>query len=233
MQQKSKIFFNDSCSRDTALSTRYKHITRYFWSTCTCSYQPACWLLVASLISSTVAPTIMDFLRGMHRSGPPHLLTQVPTDNLTFTDYLIQNLSPNILKIFTSHTSIYWTLFKYALAARSYVQPLVTRLLGAPDILSFVLLAILLFISLKVFGMVRRMMMFWVNLGMTVGLWGGTALLGFWVYSRGVEGAVEDARGLWNICWGQYQHWRDQAEGNRGVKGRSGAGSSDEGRGWF
>ena len=46
------------------------------------------------------------------------------------------------------------------------------------------------------------MMMFWVNLGMTVGLWLGMAVLGVWVYSRGVEGVVGDARGLWDVCCG-------------------------------
>ncbi|KAI4191368.1 MAG: hypothetical protein L6R41_000155 [Letrouitia leprolyta] len=61
-----------------------------------------------------------------------------------------------------------------------------------PSLVSLALLAILLVISLKVFDMVRRTVIYWISLAIRLIIYVGVVIVGMWVYQRGVEQSLED-----------------------------------------
>lgn len=108
---------------------------------------------------------------------------------------------------------------------RSYLLPLLDQITKKPDLASIVLLLIILFLSLRILNMLWRAVMFWVRLAYRVVFWGGLVMAGLWIYSRGVDGAVEDV-GYWTGIWTkEYEYWKDQAEAARLVGNRMGQGN--------
>ena len=61
-----------------------------------------------------------------------------------------------------------------------------------PDLATLALLAILLFMSLKLLNMLRRQVMYWISLGFRLALWTGIGLIGFYVYQRGLDQSLKD-----------------------------------------
>lgn len=78
------------------------------------------------------------------------------------------------------------------------------------------MLLILLLVSLKILDMLYRAVLFWVRLAVQIAIYGTIALVGFWVYTRGFEGAFNDAQELVNhysAVWNKdYAHYKKQAE---------------------
>jgi len=99
-------------------------------------------------------------------------------------------------------------------------QPLITRLTTQPDLASVLLLLALLFISFRILDMAYRAFLFWVRLAFQVLLWGSIAGLGLWMYTKGVDGVVEDAQNLGSFFAGQYEKYRLEFEAERMAGGQ-------------
>lgn len=69
--------------------------------------------------------------------------------------------------------------------------------------------------------MLVNTVMFWVRLVCRVAFWGGLALVGFWMWTRGPEGVVADAQ-MWAGRWAQeYRYFSEQQqEAARMARGR-------------
>lgn len=58
--------------------------------------------------------------------------------------------------------------------------------------------------------MMYRAVLFWVKLAYQIAIWGGIAILGFWLYNRGVDGFVEDVSGLAEYWTGEYHKYKGE-----------------------
>lgn len=79
--------------------------------------------------------------------------------------------------------------------------------------------------------MAYRAVMFWVRLVVQLVVWGSAAVLGMWVWNRGVEGAVEDIQGLTEYWMGQFEYFKGEVDRNKEVEKakRGTAGSRGDG----
>jgi hypothetical protein len=87
-----------------------------------------------------------------------------------------------------------------------------------PDLVQILILAVILFISLKVLDYARRLIMFWVVLAFRLVFWGSLLGLGLYVYRVGVENAGRDLGWVWGVVMGFVEDFqaRAAASGNRG-----------------
>jgi len=126
----------------------------------------------------------------------------------------------------------------------SYLRPLYnltsstlnSALNETPSLSTLALLALLLLFSLKALDMLRRTVMYWFGFAMRMGMWGAVAIVGVYVWQRGVEGSAEDLGVLWE--WAM-QMWEEQSQHAQGYQGgarkghkgaRKGAGKAPRGR---
>ncbi|KAF2120737.1 nuclear pore assembly and biogenesis-domain-containing protein [Lophiotrema nucula] len=130
-------------------------------------------------------------------------------------DYL--NVLPRFLP-----PSIYNTLFTTLTTAfglfrtlQAHLTPLFTRIINQPDITSLLIVAVVLLVSLKILDMAYRAVMFWVNLVVKLVLWGGIAILGVWMWNRGIDGFVDDVQELVEYWMDQYQNFSSEVKGAR------------------
>ncbi|KAF2869885.1 nuclear pore assembly and biogenesis-domain-containing protein [Massariosphaeria phaeospora] len=137
-------------------------------------------------------------------------------------------LPPTLLSPLLTFLTTSFGVFK---ALQTHLSPLLARLATQPDVASILVLVTVLFVSFKILGMAYRAVMFWVKLAVRLALWGGIALVGLWVWSRGVEGFVDDVQGLAAFWMGEYERfggevkaWQREKEGQirmeTGAKGR-------------
>lgn len=94
-----------------------------------------------------------------------------------------------------------------------------------PDLVQILILAIILFISLKVLDYARRVIMFWVMLAFRLVFWGSLLGLGLYVYRVGVENAGRDLGWVWGVVQGFVEDFQARAANNAGGSGWSGAGA--------
>lgn len=62
----------------------------------------------------------------------------------------------------------------------------------APDMGTLVLLAIVLFISIKFLDILRRTILGWIKMVLKLGMWVLVAAVGLYVWQRGLEQSLED-----------------------------------------
>lgn len=68
--------------------------------------------------------------------------------------------------------------------------------------------------------MLVNTVMFWIRLAARVAFWGGLAIVGFWMWSRGPEGVIEDL-GFWSGRWTEeYRYFTERQETARMARGR-------------
>ncbi|KAF2668025.1 hypothetical protein BT63DRAFT_403583 [Microthyrium microscopicum] len=98
-------------------------------------------------------------------------------------------------------------------SANAMITNLVQRVSStSPSLGSIAMLLIILFLSLKLLGMLYRAVMFWVFLAVRIAFFGSLALAAMWMYTRGPEGAMEDIQ-YWSGYWtGEYHRWERQAQ---------------------
>lgn len=90
----------------------------------------------------------------------------------------------------------------------TYLEPYiinpVSSLLASstPDLVSILLLALILLISLKVLDYARRVIVFWVMLVLRLAFWGAVIGLAYYVYKVGWEDAVEGLGWAWGVAEG-------------------------------
>jgi hypothetical protein len=95
----------------------------------------------------------------------------------------------------------------------STLQTTLTKLLGtivsststSPSLGSIALVLVILFLSLKILGILYRTIIWWLSLAVRVGLVGGGILMAGWVYSRGPDGAVADVQYYGDYWMREYQ----------------------------
>lgn len=178
----------------------------------------------------------MDIIQGKHHPPPPHATTEATnalSSNKDWATHLLHT-NNNDLSPYLRQALYYTTTLTTYLHA--YLLPLITSLTQKPDLATIALLLVIFFISLKILNMLWQAVMFWVRLASRVVFWGGAVVIGFWLYTRGPEGVVEDC-GYWVRAWGQeYQYWKEQEEGARMARGRqqpfAGKGGVGAGAGW-
>ncbi|KAF2264525.1 hypothetical protein CC78DRAFT_568229 [Lojkania enalia] len=105
-----------------------------------------------------------------------------------------------LLTTITTSLSIFKTL-------QAYLAPLLTRITTQPDIASLLVLAALLFLSLKLLDMAYRAVMFWVKLVFKLVLWGAIMFVSLWIYRRGFDGFVEDVEELAHFWSEEYENF--------------------------
>ncbi|KAJ5494309.1 Nuclear pore assembly and biogenesis protein APQ12 [Penicillium fimorum] len=71
-----------------------------------------------------------------------------------------------------------------------------------PDLLSIFLLAVILFVSIKIIDYAYRVVMFWVTLAFRLVFWGSILGVGWYVYSVGIENAGRDFGWIWGVVYG-------------------------------
>ncbi|MCJ1406899.1 hypothetical protein MMC19_000969 [Ptychographa xylographoides] len=133
---------------------------------------------------------------------------------------LLQDYLPTLFNLYATYYAPYepyirpfWRYF-YIAQAYSYkylfptiwpIYRLVTILLSRalsdpPDLITLAVLAVILFASLKVIGILQRQIMYWISIGVKLLMYMSVALLGIYVYQRGFDQALEDfgwLAGLW------------------------------------
>lgn len=71
-----------------------------------------------------------------------------------------------------------------------------------PDLVSLLLLAILLLVSLKILDYAHRVIVFWVSLVLRLAFWGAVLSVAWYVYRTGWDKALRDFGWLWGVVEG-------------------------------
>ncbi|KAJ9647790.1 hypothetical protein H2199_001565 [Coniosporium tulheliwenetii] len=130
----------------------------------------------------------------------------------------------DLLQTWTYHLLGYYTpaylkpLYTLRDTLSSTLSPLLTRVTTNPDLTSILLLLALLFLSIKILDAAARALLFWVRLAVRLAFWGALAVGGLWVWTRGVEGTVEDLESLGRVWMGEYERFKEA--GREGPPGR-------------
>lgn len=66
--------------------------------------------------------------------------------------------------------------------------------------------------------MMYRAVMFWINMALRLVFWGAIAVLGLWIWNRGVDGFVEDVSGLGEYWVGEYEKYSGEVKKFQGQK---------------
>ncbi|MCJ1312962.1 hypothetical protein MMC25_006638 [Agyrium rufum] len=102
-------------------------------------------------------------------------------------------LRPIYRYVYYAQYYAYQYVFPWLWPAYKLISNLVVRASSeTPDLFAIAILCIILFISMKMLDMVRRQIMSWISFWIRASVWIGVALLGFYVYQRGVDQSIED-----------------------------------------
>lgn len=191
----------------------------------------------------------MDFLPGTPRNLKHIALSLTHLENF---QTLLQHPSITFLTTSTQqHLTAHLTYLRTAYIQPYLIQPLSTILVstsssGMPDLLSILLLALILLISLKILDYARRVIVFWVSLALRLTFWGLVIGGAWYVYSVGFENAGKDLGWAWGVIEGFVEDFQARSaaqvqtggSGGRSSNVRSGWGSARKGypggyaRGW-
>ncbi|KAG5294753.1 hypothetical protein I7I48_11411 [Histoplasma ohiense] len=141
-------------------------------------------------------------------------------------EYLIsalQNVDTYIPSSLSLQVLSYCSIFSTHLHSitRQYLQPyllapLQTLLSSPPDLASLLILALILFISLRVLDYARRIITFWVMLVFRLVFWGSVVGAAYYVYVVGWERAAREAGWLLGLFQGFVEElWASGVEGRR------------------
>lgn len=146
----------------------------------------------------------MDILPGTYPSSQQNQDIQ-----LTTTEYLLPlTTHPTVHQLTSTPLATHLTTLRTTYLEPYLIQPLSTLLVATtnlssttamPDLLSILLLAVILLVSLKILDYTRRMVMFWVSLAVRLVFWGVILGVGWYVYTVGVERAGREVG--WVAGW--------------------------------
>ena len=120
-----------------------------------------------------------------------------------YLEYLYPHLHQHARTTLTNKLTSY--LHSLQTQAQTYVDP-IKNLLMSPNAIDNAIAIIaclfIFYVSLKILGYVRQMIMFWVSWGFTILLWGSVFLGAWYVYMVGLEKATRDAAWAWEfVVW--------------------------------
>ena len=72
----------------------------------------------------------------------------------------------------------------------------------SPDLVTLAALAIVFIISIRVLDYMRKTVIGWITFAIKFGMWAAVALVGVYVYQRGVEQSLEDFGWVWGLLQG-------------------------------
>ena len=146
----------------------------------------------------------MDFIPGTY---PPFEANKA--SSLTKPEYLHPlTTHPTIQQLTSAPLTTHLATLRTTYLEPYLIQPLSTLLVATanlsstttmPDLLSILLLAVILLVSLKILDYTRRMVLFWVSLAVRLLFWGALLGVGWYVYTVGVERAGREAG--WVAGW--------------------------------
>lgn len=153
----------------------------------------------------------------------PNTLLTLHTDYLPLAHHLYNTyytpysayLIPLQRNILLTQAYFYAYIFPYLWPAYKFFSSLLTE---QPSFLTLLLLALVLFISLKALDMMRRTIIYWISLAVKLMMWGAIVGAGVYVYYRGVEESVQDAGWLLGMLSGLESEGK--REGYRRASGR-------------
>jgi hypothetical protein len=177
----------------------------------------------------------MEFVQG----APPQTLTgplarhpaNTPPDYVTLLPRLLPpSVASPLLTFVTTAFGIFRTI-------QTHLTPLFSRVVTQPDVASILALVAIFFISLKILDMMYRAVLFWVNMVIRLALWGSMAVLGLWVYNRGIDGFVRDVQDISQTWMGSYEKYSNevkkyQAEKEGQIRMQAGQQAAQQGKGW-
>lgn len=99
-----------------------------------------------------------------------------------------------------------------------------------PDLLSILLLAVILLVSLKILDYARRVIVFWVVLVFRLVFWGSILGLALYIWRVGVENAGRDLGWVFGVVEGFVGDFQSAGAGGNGNAGNANWGSA--GRSW-
>jgi hypothetical protein len=177
----------------------------------------------------------MEFVQG----ASPQTLTgplarhsaNTPPDYVTLLPRLLPpSVASPLLTFVTTAFGIFRTI-------QTHLTPLFSRVVTQPDVASILALVAIFFISLKILDMMYRAVLFWVNMVIRLALWGSMAVLGLWVYNRGIDGFVRDVQDISQTWMGSYEKYSNevkkyQAEKEGQIRMQAGQQAAQQGKGW-
>jgi hypothetical protein len=96
------------------------------------------------------------------------------------------------------------------------IEPLSTFLASysssMPDLLSIFLLAVILFVSIKILDYAYRVVVFWVTLAFRLVFWGSILGVGWYVYSVGIENAGRDFGWICGVVYGFVSDFQEKSK---------------------
>lgn len=141
----------------------------------------------------------MDYLQGNVPSLTPTTL-QTSNKQSDFQDYL-------------SHASYLSTLYSIAMRSKAFVMAVVNEIsTTSPSLTSLALLLIVLFLSLRILGMLWRAFIFWVNLAIKTVFGLGLAFIAVWIFTRGPDGFAEDVQDVASYWLKEYKRYSGTAD---------------------
>ncbi|KAL1862120.1 hypothetical protein Plec18170_000944 [Paecilomyces lecythidis] len=146
-------------------------------------------------------------------------------------DYLQEHIMPHLqtssMKNIQSLTTAQLSSIRTAYLDPYIIQPLSSLLASStPDLVSVLLLALILLISLKVLDYARRVIMFWITLAFRLVFWGTVIGVAYYVYTAGVDKTVKDLGWLWGVAEGFVEDFvQNSSNSNAASGGRYGSGS--------
>jgi hypothetical protein len=82
---------------------------------------------------------------------------------------------------------------------------------SSPSLTSVLLLLIILFLSLRILGMLWRAFVFWITLVVKAALGVAVAFMAVWIITRGPEGFVDDVQDMGAYWMHEYKRYSRQS----------------------
>jgi Nuclear pore assembly and biogenesis len=110
------------------------------------------------------------------------------------------------------HLSYLSTVNNAAMRARTFFMAAVDEVSKtSPSLTSLVLLLIILFLSLRILGMLYRAVVFWLTIAVKIALGFGIVFLSVWIYTRGPEGFINDLQDIASHWTSEYNRYSRHA----------------------
>ncbi|KAF7589049.1 hypothetical protein BBP40_004796, partial [Aspergillus hancockii] len=144
----------------------------------------------------------MDFL--------PQSLITLLQENPTIQQLTSSSLTLQLTAARTTYLDPYISYVKTAYLDPYLIQPLATMLASSmPDLVSVLILALILIISLKVLDYARRVVMFWVTLVLRLVWWGIILGAVVYVYNAGLEKTGRDLGWFYGVTKGFVERFQN------------------------